>query len=141
MGVNRGRVWLGGLAGGAVWVIWSFIVGFLIIGMPRYQEAQNTGLFLKEPRYPAFQAQWIVLLFILAIIVAHLYAWTRATLGAGPKTALKVGALVGFMSGFPTNFGTATWAPIDRAFPMGWMLELWVGSILATLVAGALYKE
>jgi hypothetical protein len=141
MGVNRGRVWLGGVAGGVVWVIWSFVVGFLIIGMPRYQEMQNTGLFLKEPRYPAFQAQWIVLLFILAIIVAHLYAWTRATLGAGPKTAFKVGALVGFMSGFPTNFGTATWAPIDRLFPMGWMLELWVGSILATLVAGALYKE
>jgi hypothetical protein len=122
-------------------VIWSFVVGFLIIGMPRYQEMQNTGMFLKEPRYPAFQAQWIVMLFILAIIVAHLYAWTRATLGAGPKTALKVGALVGFMSGFPTNFGTATWAPIERIFPMGWMLELWVGSILATLVAGALYKE
>lgn len=141
MGVNRGRVWLGGLAGGVVWVIWSFVVGFLIIGMPRYQEMQNTGMFLKEPRYPAFQAQWIVMLFILAIIVAHLYAWTRATLGAGPKTALKVGALVGFMSGFPTNFGTATWAPIERIFPMGWMLELWVGSILATLVAGALYKE
>jgi hypothetical protein len=38
--------------------------------------------------------------------------WVRSTLGPGPKTALKVGALVGFASGSPTNFGTATWAVI-----------------------------
>jgi hypothetical protein len=141
MGVNRGRVFLGGLAGGVVWVIWSFVVAFLIIGMPRYQAAQNTGQFLKESRYPAFEVQWFAMLFILAIVMSHLYAWTRATLGAGPKTALKVGFLVGFASGFPTNFGTASWAPIDRMFPLGWMLELWVGAILAALVAGWLYKE
>ncbi|MBZ5705021.1 MAG: hypothetical protein LAN63_06680 [Acidobacteriia bacterium] len=141
MGVNRGRVFLGGLVGGVVWNIWSVAVQFLIIGMGRYQAAQNSGQFLKEPRYPAFQVQWIVLLFILAIILAHLYAWVRQTLGPGPGTALKVGFLVGFAAGFPTNFGTATWAPFERMFPLGWMLELWVGAILATLVAGWLYKE
>ena len=81
------------------------------------------------------------MLFILAILLAHLYAWVRPTLGPGARTALKVGALVGFASGFPTNFGTATWAAIPRMFPLGWMLELWAGSILATLVAGWLYRE
>jgi len=141
MSVNRGRVLLGGFAGGVIWVIWSFLVGQLIIGNARYQAAQNAGLFLKEPRYPFFVGQWIVLLFILAIILAHLYAWVRQTLGPGPKTALKVGFLAGFAAGFPTNFGTASWAPFDRMFPLGWMLELWVGSILATLAAGALYKD
>ena len=141
MGVNRGRVFLGGLVGGVVWNVWSVAVQFLIIGMGRYQAAQNAGLFLKQPRYPAFQLQWVVLLFILAIILAHLYAWVRQTLGAGPNTALKVGFLVGFAAGFPTNFGTATWAPFERMFPLGWMLEMWVGAILATLVAGWLYKE
>ena len=141
MGVNRGRVFLGGLLGGVVWNVWSVAVQFLIIGMGRDQAAQNAGQFLKEPRYPAFQVQWVVLLFILAIILAHLYAWVRQTLGPGPGTALKVGFLVGFAAGFPTNFGTATWAPFERMFPLGWMLELWVGAILATLVAGWLYKE
>ncbi len=141
MGVNRGRVFLGGLAGGVVWVIWSFVISFFVIGMARYQEAQNSGQFLKEPRYPAFEVQWIVMLFILAIVVAHLYAWSRATLGAGPKSALKIGVLVGFAAGFPSNFGTASRAPFDRVFPLGWMLEMWVGAILATLVAGWLYKD
>ena len=27
MGVNKGRVWLGGLAGGVVWTAWSFFIG------------------------------------------------------------------------------------------------------------------
>jgi hypothetical protein len=65
----------------------------------------------------------------------------RPTLGPGARAALKIGAAVGFDSGFPPNFGTTIWAAIPRMFPLGWMLELWVGSILATLVAGWLYRE
>jgi hypothetical protein len=141
MGVNRGRVYLGGLAGGVVWVLWSLIVNLFVIGRGRYEAMQSGGQFLRQARYPFFEGQWIVMLFILAILLAHLYAWVRQTLGPGPKTALKVGALVGFAAGFPTNFGTAAWAPIDRIFPLGWMLEMWVGSILATLVAGWVYKD
>jgi len=141
MGVNRGRVWLGGLAGGVVWFVWSFLVNQFIITNARYEALQNAGLFLKQPRYPFFAGQWIVILFILAIIVAHLYAWARQTLGPGPGTALKIGFLVGFAAGFPENFAQATWSAADRIFPLGWMLEMWVGSILATLIAGWLYKE
>lgn len=141
MSVNRGRILIGGLAGGVVWAIWSIVVTFFVVGEARYQAAQETGAFLKQSRYPAFEVQWIILMLVLGIVVAHLYAWVRPTLGPGPKTALKVGFLVGFASGFPTNFGTAAFAPFDRIFPLGWMLELWVGAVLATLVAGWLYKE
>jgi hypothetical protein len=141
MSLNRSKIWLGGAAGGFLWIVWSLIVNMFVIGSGRYEAMQSAGLFLKEPRYRAFEVQWILMLFILAILLAHLYVWVRPTLGPGPKTALKVGALVGFASGFPTNFGTATWAVIPRIFPLGWMLELWVGAILATLVAGWLYRE
>ena len=74
MNLNRSRVWLGGLAGGVVWLVWSFLVGQVVIGNARYLAAQNAGLFLKESRYPFFVGQWIVIVFVLAIIVAHLYA-------------------------------------------------------------------
>jgi hypothetical protein len=141
MHLNRGRIWLGGLAGWVVWFVWSFLVGQFVIGNARYAAAQNAGLFLKQSRYPFFVGQWIVILLVLAIILAHLYAWARGTIGAGPLTALKIGALVGFAAGFPDNFGQAAWSAIDRGFPLGWMLDMWVGSILATLVAGYLYKE
>lgn len=141
MGLNRGRIWIGGLAGGVVWAVWSVLVNQFIITNARYQGAQNAGLFLKEPRYPFFVGQWIVILLILGIVTAHLYAWARQTLGPGAGTALKIGFLVGFAAGFPENFAHATWSAVDRVFPLGWMLEMWVGSILATLVAGWLYKE
>jgi hypothetical protein len=132
---------LGGLAGGVVWLIWSWASGNYIIGNARYSAAQNASLFLKAPRYPFFMGEWVITLLVMGIILAYLYASVRQTLGAGPITALKVGFLVGFVAGFPLNFAQATWAPIDRMFPLGWMLDMWVGCILATLVAGWVYRD
>jgi hypothetical protein len=139
--LNKARIWLGGLAGGVVWAIWSFVINTFVIRNARYVAAQNAGLFLKTPRYPFFVAQWIVVLFILAIIIAHLYAWTRQTLGPGPRAALRIGFWVGLIAGFPLNFAQATWSAVDRALPFGWTLEMWIGSILAALVAGFIYKD
>jgi hypothetical protein len=141
MSLNKSKIWQGGVAGGVVWIVWSLVINMAVIGRGRYEAMQSEGQFLKQARYPGFEVQWIVMLFVLAILLAYLYAWVRPTLGPGPKTAFKIGAIVGFASGFPTNFGTATWSVIPRIFPLGWMLELWVGSILATLVAGWIYKE
>jgi len=141
MSLNKGRMWLGGLAGGVVWALWSFLLNYFVIGNARYVTVQNSGIFLKTPRYPFFAAQWVVILFILAIIVSHLYAWTRQTLGAGPKTALRIGFWVGLIAGFPENFAQATWSAAGRELPLGWMIEMWLGAILASLVAGFLYKD
>jgi len=138
--INRGRVWLGGLAGGVVWNAWSFFVYSFITGN-RYVAAQNAGFFLKTPRYPFFAGQWIALLFVLSIAVAHLYAWSRASLKPGPGAALKVGFLAGFFAGFPGNFAQASWFAGGRALPFGWMVEMWLGAIMAALVAGFIYKE
>ena len=138
--VNTRRVLLGALAGGVVWNVWSIIINLVVL-KARYAAAQLDGTFLKQPRYPFFVGTWIVLLFILAYIVAWLYASARATQGAGPKTAAVVGLFVGFAAGFPTNFASATWVPINRHFPMWWMLELWLGAILAALVAGWIYQD
>ena len=140
MALNRGRIWLGGLAGGVVWNLWSFFIYRYITGA-RYVVVQNAGWFLKTPRYPYFVAQWTVLLFIMAIAVAHLYGWARQTLGAGPGSALKIGFLAGFFAGFPGNFAQETWFPGDRWLPFGWMIDMWFGAILAALVAGWLYKD
>jgi hypothetical protein len=139
MRVNVARVWLGGVAGGVVWNAWSFFIGMR--QGPMYLAMQRQGFFLKEPRYPFFAGQWIVLVFIMSILLAYLYAWSRTTAGPGPKTAAKIGMLVGFCAGVPSNFAQAAWSPVPRVLPLGWMLDLWFGSILATLVAGFLYRE
>ena len=138
--VNRKRVLLGALAGGVAWNLWS--IGLNLAFMENYYEAgQQAGFFLKEPRYHFFVAQWIILLFVLSFAMASLYSRVRVSCGPGPKTALQLGAVVGFIAGFPISFANATWSPFPRIIPLGWMLEMWVGAILATLVAGWLYKE
>ena len=139
MRTNTGRVWLGGIAGGVVWNVWSFLINKR--QAPLYEFMQRQKLFLQQARYPFFVGQWIALIFVMSIILAYVYAWSRATAGAGPKTALKIGMLVGFCAGFPSNFAQAAWSPIPRILPLGWLIEMWGGAILATLVAGFLYKE
>ena len=138
--VNTRRVALGALAGGVVWSIWSTIVNLVILE-PRYAAAQNSKMMLEHARYPLFLVYWFVTIFLLAYVVAWLYSSVRATRGAGPGTALTVGLLVGFAAGFPMNLTTATWAPISRHLPLWWMLDLWLGAIMASLVAGWIYKD
>lgn len=138
--INVRRVWLGALVGWIVWGVWSTIINMVIL-VPRYAAAQKAGTLLTQPRYPFFVLVWFVALFVLALIAAWLYAGTRATRGAGPGTALRVGAGLGFASGFPLAFSLSAWAPFSRFIALGWMLDLWVGAILATLVAGWLYKD
>jgi len=138
--INSRRVWIGALAGGVVWTLWSMAIGYAML-MSRYEAAQQAGQFLKEPRYPFFVGFWIITLFLLSYVVAWLYASARATLGVGPGTALKIGLMVGFVAGFPGALGASTWATYSRIIPLGQMLEMWVGAILATLVAGWLYRD
>ena len=139
-GVNTRRVALGAVAGGVVWSIWSTVVNMFLLSA-RYQAAQDSGALLKQPRYSLFFAYWFVTIFLLSYVVAWLYSSVRATRGAGPGTALTVGMLVGFAAGFPMNLSLATWSPLSRYFPLWWMLNLWIGAILASLVAGWLYKD
>jgi hypothetical protein len=138
--VNSRRVLLGALAGGVVWNIWSIIL-YVTMLSKRYMAAQESGFYLKQPRYPAFPAQWIVLLFILAYIVSWLYASARATRGASAGTAITIGFFVGFAAGFPSALANSVWSPVSRYVPLGQLLEMWVGAILAALVAGWVYRD
>lgn len=138
--INQRRVLLGAVAGGVVWTIWSLVINVLFLA-PRYVAAQKEHLLLEQPRYPFFLPVYILALFIVSYVIAWLYASARATQGPGPCTAFLIGVGVGFAAGFPANFATTTWSPLSRIFPLWWTLELWLGAILAAMVAGWLYKE
>ena len=139
--INKGRFWLGVMAGGVVYTAFGFLVGMVGHEDAGIAAATAAGLFLKAPRYPLFMAEWIILLFLLAYILTWLYVSLRGALGPGPWTALRVGILVGFAAGFPLNFALATWAPYSRTLPLLWTIELWGGAVLATFVAGWVYKD
>jgi hypothetical protein len=138
--VSCKRVWLGALVGGVVWIIWSGIVHMVILAGD-YAGAQEAGAVLAEPRYGFFLPVYFACLLVMSYVLAWLYAGVRATFGAGPGTALRVGALTGFAIAFPLNFSAAAWDPVSRVLPFWWMIELWVGAILATLIAGWLYRD
>ena len=138
--INRKRVFVGGLAGGLVWFLWSSVVNAVILGT-RYQELKGSGLLLEEQRYSFFVGAWALTLMLLSLVLAWVYAATRTALGAGPGTALKLGLVFGFVAGFPNNLAQATFSAVPRIMPLWWMLDLWVGAILAVLVAASLYRE
>ncbi len=138
--INPRRVWLGAVVGWIAWGVWSTIINMVIL-VPRYAVAQKSGALLTQPRYPFFIFAWFVILFVLALVASWSYAGARATRGAGPATAVKVGGALGFASGFPIAFSLAAWASFSRVIALGWMLDLWVGAILATLLAGWLYRD
>jgi len=134
------RVALGTLAGGILWCIWTRIVDYKILPA-KYNFAVAHQFLLPSSRYPHFNIYWYLTLFLVTYILTWVYVSARATLGPGPVTALRVGVLLGFVSAFPLCLVLAAWAPFSRIITLWWLLQLWGGAIVATLVSAWLYKE
>jgi hypothetical protein len=138
--IKQGRVWLGALVGGIVWMLWSYTVNTVMLGRA-YMDAQAAGQLLAQPRYPLFILYWLFTLILVSAVIARLYAHLRQTMGPGPKTAVKLGLLVGFCAGFPLSLSAAAWAPMSRTIPLWWCLDLWVGACISALISGWLYRD
>jgi hypothetical protein len=138
--VNKRRVLLGTIVGGAVWAVWSWVVNSVLLAS-QYAAAHTFRQLLEKPRYPLIHVYWVVTIFLLSYILTWIYVSVRATFGPGPRTALRVGFLAGFMMGFPSNLLLAAWATFDRMIALGGMADLWLGAVLATFVSAWLYKE
>ncbi len=139
-GINKLRVLIGALGGTIIWVAWSMGVNNTIL-KSYYLAAQSAGTMLRVMRYPLFYFVLVVTYFVLSWVIARMYAHLRLTQGPGPGTALKLGLAMGFTAGFPMALILAAWSPMDRAIPLWWCLDLWVGACLSAIVSGWLYKE
>lgn len=145
--INRRRLWLCALVGGIVFFVWSIVmefgVAYLWVGKVRMDIATNAGWFMAQPRVPIPVALivWALALFVVSYGLAWGYAAMRATLGAGPGTAAKLGLMVGFAAGFPLEFMHLSFQPMTARYPILWMVEMGVGCILAALAAGWMYRD
>lgn len=140
--VNGKRVLMGALAGAVVWSVWTGIVTMGILN-PAYHAEQSLGHLLAKSRYGAgiFFFSWALTVLLVSGTGAWIYAVMRGSRGAGPRTALKIGLVLGFAAGFPVDLSILTWLPVTPIVPLFWMVDIWGGVILATLVAAFLYKD
>ena len=147
MAINRRRVWLGALVGGGVFNLWSLVVEFAlmpaIVGKARMDIALMNGWFLKTPRISTglFFLVWVIALFVISYGLAWAYAAMRATAGAGPGTAFKLGLAVAFAAAVPMNFAHAVFDGLSARYWLTWAIEIGVGTILAALAAGWTYRD
>lgn len=140
--INSKRVWLGALAGAAVWSVWTGIVTMGIL-TPTYHMEQGLGHILTRPRFGTeiFFLSWALVILLVSGIGAWLYAELRVLLGAGAWTAIKIGVVLGFVAGVPINLSMVTWTAVTAKIPLFWMIDVWGGAILATSAAAFVYKD
>jgi hypothetical protein len=147
MAINERRVRRGALLGGGVFFVWSLITEFVgapgLVGSDRLATAVRAGFLLEQGRIPLwlFLLVWFASLCVVSYGAAWAYAGLRATYGAGPATAAKLGLLVGFAAGFPLNFAHAVFQGLAPLFWVVWMIEMGMGGVLATLAAARIYRD
>ncbi|MBI2967271.1 MAG: hypothetical protein HYY40_05595 [Bacteroidetes bacterium] len=135
--LNYTRIILGGLAGGVIMLVIGMVIhGFIL--EKHYAFQMGKGCLLDEPRFGGVIHHIVVLLS--GIVLAGLYAMSRKQCGAGPKTALCVGFLVGCMS-LPGMAAMLSFYDQGFRIPIMTGVDSMLECMAGTLVAGWLYKE
>lgn len=137
--INQRRLLLGAMAGFLAWATWSAVINFVVLAS-HYQAAQQAGQVLGHHSYPLYLGSWFLTVLVLSFIAAQFNAWARASLGPGRRTALTVGCLLGLAVAMPIEVTTSRLS-IDHIFTVSWIVDLVGGAVLATFVAGWVYKD
>lgn len=139
--LNGKRILIGTAYGSIASFSWSNIIAGVVLGIASKGERHL-------PNWPR-QVYLFLFFFLLAAICAWFYAAVRGTLGAGLKTALTVGLVVGFAAVIPFALWTANWTtmpwvrwdPMVWTLPFLWMTDIFGGAVIATLVAARVYRD
>jgi hypothetical protein len=135
--INYGRIILGGILAAIV----LFAVGFLVHGIileSHYEYFKGISVMSFPKKYGMLVH--IVGTLVSGICLAVLYAVARKFGGPGPMTAIKVGFVVGL---FTIGGVSAEYAfyNLGKMIPLMTLVDSIVGCVLATLVAGLVYKD
>jgi hypothetical protein len=141
MGINWGRIVLGGLAAGLVMNVGEAALHGGILGADAARQLKAFGL--PETQQPWQLPALVAMTFVLGIASVWLYAAIRPRYGAGAKTAacagLAVWVLAHLWSGVYLGAGYASFVTPRLAFlPVAWGL---IEAPLGTLVGAWLYRE
>lgn len=127
----------------------GFLAGLLILGkdfilhhnylLQHWHSAIAAGHF--HPAQPWFRGVFLAESLLEGILLAWLYVLARGRLGPGPRTAIVAGLTGGLLVRGVTAIDYLMWIPVPPVFPVGVFIVGVVTSILATLLAGWVYRE
>lgn len=142
MAINTKKVIVAGLAAGIV----MNILDFLIHMMLGDRMAADLNAFLPglgdsmATMSTNVMVGFVVLDLVIGMLLAYTYAAIRPRFGPGPKTAIIV-ALMYWIFGSIMNSAFLVMGMMSRSLWLTYGLIYLVCLIIASLVAGALYKE
>ena len=137
--INWGRVFLGGLLAGVVFIVLGFAAYAMYLEELYVPAMEELGHPIQES--VGFYVFSIVLSFVVGIFAVWLYAAIRPRYGAGAKTAVIAGLAFWILGGlFPAiSFGFMGLFPANVLFVDG--LTGLVICVVATFLGAWVYKE
>lgn len=138
---NWARIVSGGIFAGIAMNIIAYIVA-IPSSSPSYEYLRDRNFYVQVPHHPYVEIK-IVGGLLLGILLGFLYAVARHRLGRGPKTAVLVGVIMGFVAAVPSALFQAAWNPMPELSPLWvrWLISGWVEVIVGTFIAAAIYVE
>jgi hypothetical protein len=139
--INVGRVLLGGIVAGILLFLADGVIHEKLLHEHWMAAMKAAGRSVEAEEHGGDLAYFAVFELLRGLAVASLYAAIRAHFGAGPKTAV-IASLAVWAIMFPVFF----LQEIPLGFYSTTLLGLWslyevIPSVVAGLIAGALYKD
>jgi len=138
---NWARVVVGGVFAGIAMNVIGFIAAIPQLN-PSYEFLLDIKFLQPVPRHPALEIK-VAGVILLGILLGWLYAVARHRLGPGPKTALTVGFIAGFVAAVPSALFIAAWNPVPELNPLWirWLISGYLEVMIGTFIAAAIYME
>ena len=137
-GVNTRRLLLSGLAAGVViWLLEGAMSVTYMDDMERVLESHNLAMTLGVTGY----AISVVVSLLVGLVLMFFYAASRTRLGAGPRTAVVVAAMLWLGGYVPSLLGFMMLGLFETSMLLLWGVVGLVELIVAALIGGWLYQE
>ena len=136
--INIYRIIVGGIAAGFVMHLVDVIVHVVIL-KENYSAMIDSGIMREEIIASSVIMADLSVIFA-GIVIAILYFLLRTVVGPGPKTALKLGFMLGLLL-MPGAFALHAYYNVDSIVSFALGAGFIIQHVLGTLIAAAIYRD
>jgi hypothetical protein len=139
--VNRGRVIIGGIAGGIVIFLLMGLANHLFLDAEWKRWSATYGSILGHPSARGSMMLWLVQSLAFGITGAAIYAGIRSRYGAGSGTAIRAGFLLWVAGSVTAMLNGLAVGDLPRQIVVGECVAGLASLLIGTYVAAWIYKE